>query len=227
MINNINKSTIILASNCRDNENLFKEVKEVIKKKFPNDNNLKMSILYTARMGFRNKSRANLLKDTKKMTKKWNYEKKIGIPIEYIDCSRYKNIEKCKKSIKNNKIIWIMGGDTLYLMYHLKKYGIDKLLKSQILKNNIVFVGCCAGAIISGKSINPTFIDRVSKKKMKYYIKKTYKKKFWYKNKNRKGLNLINNLDVIPHCSSKNNTLKLRKNKMYCLPEKKQLIINK
>ena len=34
------------------------------------------------------------------MTKKWNYEKQLGLPLEFIDCSRKKNYAKFEKSIK-------------------------------------------------------------------------------------------------------------------------------
>ena len=231
MIKNINKSTIVLASNCRDNPSVFNQVKKLINMKFPKEENLKISIINTARMGYRNKSRSQLLKDTKIMTKKYEYKRRLGNHVlEYIDCSRKRNYAKFEKSIKNNKIIWVTGGDTLYLMYHLKKSGFDKLLKKRILKDNIIFVGCCAGAILAGKSIMPTFIDRATKRKKKYYLKHTYKKKFWNKKNNKNSLNLVDNMHIIPHCNnnlnSKNNIISLRNKRMFCLPEKKQLIFN-
>jgi peptidase E len=161
------------------------------------------------------------------MTKKFKYEERLGLPLEFIDCSRKKNYEKFEKTIKKSKIIWVMGGDTLYLLYHLKKSGFINLLKKRIMNDNIIFVGCCAGAIISGKSINPVFIDRATRKKTKYYLKNTYKKKFWQKKNNIKCLNLVKNLDVVPHCDHRNKKKisTLKKHKMYCLPERKQLIL--
>ena len=235
MIKNYNKSSIVLASNCREDKSVFRLVKNLTKKKFPNETNLKVALITTARMGFRDKKRSILLKNTKKMTEKFEYEKRLGLPLEYIDCSRKKNYEKFEKTIKECKIIWIIGGDTLYLLYHLKKSGFINLLKKRIMNDNIIFVGCCAGAIISGKSIKPVFIDRTRKikldkymqKKTKYYLKNTYKKKFWQKKNNIQCLNLVQNLDVVPHCDHRNKKRisTLKKHKMYCLPERKQLII--
>ena len=227
MITNINKASIVLASNCRNNTLVFKQVKNLIKKKYPNLNNLKIAIIYTAQMGYRNKKRSILFNNTKKMTKKWQYEKRLGLPLEYIDCSRKHNLNKFKKYIKESKIIWVTGGDTLYLLYHLKKSGFFNILRNRILNDDIIFVGCCAGAIIAGKSILPVFIDRASRNKHKYYLKNTYKSTFWHKKKNIKGMNLINKLDILPHCNHNNNNRVFthRNNTIYCLPEKKQLIL--
>ena len=222
MLKNINKSTVLVASNCRDDKHLFTKVNELISKKFDDNNKTKISILYTPRMGFRNKTRSQLYIDTKEMIKKWKYKEKLSREFDLIDCSKSINLERCKNKINKNSILWIMGGDTLYLMYHLKKSGIADLIKKRVYKDNFLLIGCCAGAIISGNSINPTFIDRANKKKHKYYIKNTYKKKFWEKSKNCKGLNLIKNIDIVPHCTTKKKSkhFTLRNKKLYCLPEK-------
>lgn len=222
MLKNINKSTILVASNCRDDKKLFTKVNDIISNKFDNEKNRRISILYTPRMGFRNKTRSQLFIDTKEMIKKWKYKEKLLCEFDLIDCSKSINIERCKNKINKNSILWIMGGDTLYLMYHLKKSGIGDLIKKRVYKDNFLLIGCCAGAIVAGNSINPTFIDRANKRKHKYYIKHTYKKKYWEKPKNCKGLNLIKNIDIVPHCSTKkkNRYFTLRNKKQYCLSEK-------
>ena len=223
----ITKNTsVVLASDCKNNKKIMQSVRKAIKLKFNNINNekLKISMIITARMGFRNKERNKILKDTIKKCNDWKYAEKLKIPIELIDCSSKNNLKDFKKSIKTSQIIWVMGGDTLYLWYHLKKTKMDELIKDRIKNHNVLYVGCCAGSIIAGNSIYPTFASRFSKKTNKYYIKNTYKKKFWNNNDNQKTLNLIKGKDVLPHCKSRNKTFKLKKKKIYCLPEYKPLI---
>ena len=223
----ITKNTsVILASDCKHNERIMQSVRKAIKLKFSNKEkeNLKISMIMTARMGFRNKSKNIIMKETIKKCNDWKYAEKLKLPIELIDCSSKTNLKKFKKSINSSQIIWVMGGDTLFLWYHLKKTKMDELIKDRIENHNTLYVGCCAGAIIAGKSIYPTFASRFSKKTNKYYIKNTYKKKFWNKNDNQKSLNLIKEKDVLPHCNSKNKTFKFKKKKIYCLPEYKPLI---
>lgn len=223
----ITKNTsVILASDCKQNERIMQSVRKAIKLKFNNEEkeNLKISMIMTARMGFRNKSKNIIMNETIKKCNDWKYAEKLKLPIELIDCSSKNNLKKFKKSIKSSQIIWVMGGDTLYLWYHLKKTKMDELIKDRIKNHNTLYIGCCAGAIIAGNSIYPTFASRFSKKTNKYYIKNTYKKKFWNKNDNQKSLNLIKGKDVLPHCNSRNKTFKLKRKKIYCLPEYKPLI---
>lgn len=223
----ITKNTsVILASDCKKNERIMQSVRKAIKLKFNNEEkqNLKISMIMTARMGFRNKSKNIIMNETIKKCNDWKYAEKLKLPIELIDCSSKNNLKKFKKSIKSSQIIWVMGGDTLYLWYHLKKTKMDELIKDRIQNHNTLYIGCCAGAIIAGNSIYPTFASRFSKKTNKYYIKNTYRKKFWNKNDNQKSLNLIKGKDVLPHCNSRNKTFKLKRKKIYCLPEYKPLI---
>ena len=99
MIKNINKSTILVASNCRDDNKLFTKVNELISNKFDDIKNKRISILYTPRMGFRNKTRSQLYIDTKEMIKKWKYKEKLLCEFDLIDCSKRINIERCKNKI--------------------------------------------------------------------------------------------------------------------------------
>lgn len=223
----ITKNTsVILASDCKKNERIMQTVRKAIKIKFNNldKEKLKISMIMTARMGFRTKPKDILMKEAIKKCSDWKYAEKLKIPIELIDCSNKENLKKFKKSIKSSQIIWVMGGDTLYLWYHLKKTKMDELIKDRIQNHNTLYVGCCAGSIIAGNSVYPTFASRFSKKTNKYYMKNTYKKKFWNNNDNQKTLNLIKGKDILPHCNNRNKTFKLKRKKIYCLPEYKPLI---
>lgn len=222
---NISKNTsVILSSDCKKNKKIMNAVKKAVNLKFKNTKNLKISMIMTARMGFRNDTKEEIFEKTIEKCNEWKYAERLKIPIELIDCSNKKNLEKFKKSINSSQIIWVMGGDTLYLWYHLKKTNMDKLIKKRIKNNNVLYVGCCAGAIIAGESIYPTFASRFNKKTQKYYINNTYKKKYWNKKNNQKTLRLIKNKDILPHCNGKGKIIKIKTKKIFCLPEYKPLI---
>ena len=131
----IKKPSIILASKCRENKILSRTIKQTIKKKFKSLDNLKVSVIVTAKMGYRNKPRSVLLSDAIKFCEKNKFSRHFNnLAFEYIDCSSQKNLKKFKASIKKNKIILVLGGDTFYLQYHLHKSKMDKLIKKRVYK---------------------------------------------------------------------------------------------
>ena len=137
------------------------------------------------------------------------------------------NIEKFKKSINSSQIIFVLGGDTLYLMYHLKKSKMDKLIKERIKNKKALYIGCSAGSIITGNTIAPTMFLRQNKtKKQKKYLVNTYKKKYWKNKKNIKALGLFNNKNVIPHCNSRYLRLKNKLEKNLNKKTKKNICLN-
>ena len=217
-IKNINKSTLILLSKCNYKFiNFINKVKQLIKLKFKNNDKVKISLITTANyrsIANKNKTRDEIDKSLEKFKNK--LMNVLNIEIELIDCSRKKNYYRFKKSIENNNIFWVIGGDTLYLMYYLKKYKFDKLIKERILNDKIIYIGCSAGSIIIGNTIDTSFIHRRYTNLKKYYQIKTFKKKYWKNNKSRKALNLINNYDILPHCKN-NKTFKIKNKKIKCL----------
>lgn len=50
-------------------------------------------------------------------------------------------------------IIYVCGGNTFYLLYHLKKSGADKVLSKLLKKNNIIYIGVSAGSIVLAPTI--------------------------------------------------------------------------
>lgn len=220
------KNNIILASDCTKNPILAKETSYIINKKFYKKDEINISVIITAKMNFKNKSYKELTyyakKKFKNQFKLFNIDKPYN--IDYIDFSNKLNHGKGFKSLKSSDIIWVVGGDTFYLWYYLKKYNIDKIIRNRIKKDNILYIGCCAGAIIAGETINPAYIERFFKRSKRYNLENTYRKRYWYNLKNKKTLRLIKNKDFLPHCdSNKNKKIQLYKNpnKIYCLPEYK------
>ena len=177
-IKNINKSTLILLSKCNYKFiNFINKVKQLIKLKFKNNDKVKISLITTANyrsIANKNKTRDEIDKSLEKFKNK--LMNVLNIEIELIDCSRKKNYYRFKKSIENNNIFWVIGGDTLYLMYYLKKYKFDKLIKERILNDKIIYIGCSAGSIIIGNTIDTSFIHRRYTNLKKYYQIKTFKK---------------------------------------------------
>jgi len=226
MASKLHNKSVILTSNCTNNNILGEKLNVIANNKFKDTKILKISVIITAKYNKKNITEHELIKNSTKnfklQSKKFNFN--MPYEVTYIDCSKKKNLKKFEKNIKAANIIWIIGGDTFFLWYHLKKTNMDKLICKRVKNNEVIYVGCCAGAIIAGETLNPTYIARFFKKSKKYNLKNTYKNDFWLNNKNKKTLRLFKNKDFLPHCNiKKNKTLKIYNNKvkMTCLPEYK------
>ena len=55
-------------------------------------------------------------------------------------------------NINNFDVIYIIGGNTFYLMDMIRKYNFDKVIKNAI-DNGIIYIGSSAGSIILGNSV--------------------------------------------------------------------------
>lgn len=76
--------------------------------------------------------------------------RKTGVEnIKEIDIS--KDRKTWCESIKNSDVIWIEGGNTFYLLYWIRKSGLDKEIP-ELLKNK-VYIGVSAGSIAAGPDI--------------------------------------------------------------------------
>lgn len=50
-------------------------------------------------------------------------------------------------------IIYVCGGNTFYLLYHLKKSGADKILSRLLKKSNVIYIGVSAGSIVLAQTV--------------------------------------------------------------------------
>lgn len=95
------------------------------------------------------------------------------------------SIDEVKKSIAQRDVIFVIGGNTDYLMSVFIKTGFDKILP-EFLKTK-VYVGSSAGSIVIGKKLSPQAYKGL------------------YKNRNEFGttkyLELVD-LAIIPHLDS-------------------------
>ena len=235
--------TLILSSKCNSefgtniNPKLIKNINEQINKKFKDKkrHELKMTVIATPKLNLykRARSREYLFKKCKIIAK--NYSTHLKIPVTTIDCSKKENIPKFKHEIENSDIILVLGGDTFYLMYHLKKSKMDHILYKRVKNNNVIYIGCCSGSIISGSTIFPTYIyRRYPHMAKKYTLNNIYQSKYFTSKKNQKALNFIKNHDVLTYChndkiknKTKKKVIKLNKSKKFvCLHNSESLIVD-
>ena len=235
--------TLILSSKCNSefasniNPKLIRNINEQINKKFKDKkrHELKMTVIATPKLNLYNRARSRdyLWKKCKIITK--NYGVSLKIPVTTIDCSKKENIPKFKYEIENSDIILVLGGDTFYLMYHLKKSNMDRLIYKRVKNNNVIYIGCCSGSIISGSSIFPTYIyRRYPHMAKKYTLNNIYRTKYFMSKKNQKALNFIKDHDILTYCHNdkiKNKTkkkiIKLNKSKKFiCLHNSESLIVD-
>ena len=75
--------------------------------------------------------------------------KKLGFSaVDFID------IEFDSPKILNKyHIIYVCGGNTFYILYHLKKSGADKVLSKLLKKSDIIYIGVSAGSIVLAPTI--------------------------------------------------------------------------
>ena len=55
--------------------------------------------------------------------------------------------------LRNYGVVYVAGGNTFYLLHHLRKSGADAVLREMLEKRAILYIGVSAGSIIMGKSI--------------------------------------------------------------------------
>ncbi|HWS48639.1 MAG TPA: Type 1 glutamine amidotransferase-like domain-containing protein [Candidatus Methanoperedens sp.] len=83
----------------------------------------------------------------------WNVINTLGAKVTLIVLEKYGD-KSVLKLLEGQDIIWFAGGMAGYLMYWLKRCGIDKNLKNILEKNNSWFVGSSAGSMVMGQSLD-------------------------------------------------------------------------
>lgn len=102
---------------------------------------------------------------------------------------------KFKMNLLDFDIIYMLGGNTFYLMKKLKENAIDIEIANAI-NNGIIYVGSSAGSVIMGNNIETSL---------------PYDEN-WVKLENFEGLNYIEG-NIIPHANRKQDYIKTLKNK--------------
>lgn len=77
----------------------------------------------------------------------------LGMQLELIDLSKYKNkSEDLKEKLSTFDVIWFGGGNTYYLRWLMRETGFDTMAK-ELLESGVVYGGGSAGAIITGSTL--------------------------------------------------------------------------
>ena len=107
-----------------------------------------------------------------------------GFPITICDLDK-DSLSEMQEKINNAKVIVCAGGNTFYLLYHMKKSGFDKLLPS-LFEKEIIYVGSSAGSCVCSPNIS--------------YVRDEDDPGMAPKLKDYSGLNLVN-FEIYPHCT--------------------------
>ncbi len=78
----------------------------------------------------------------------------LGAKVEIVELENYEEIDIIK-IFGNSDILWFEGGKPGYLLYWIRRSGLDKVLP-EILDKGVIYVGSSAGSMICSKNINVT-----------------------------------------------------------------------
>jgi len=105
-----------------------------------------------------------------------------GFPVTTCDLDKSSS-DEVKARMENAKVIVCAGGNTFYLLYHMKKSGFDKLLPTLFMKH-IIYVGSSAGSCVCSPDIS--------------YVKDEDDSALAPELKDFSGLSLVN-FEIYPH----------------------------
>lgn len=121
------------------------------------------------------------------------YKTILDLGINESNITEYK-IGSSDIDINTFDIIYMMGGNTFYLLHMIRKYDFDNSIRDFINKGKI-YIGSSAGSEILGSSIEPALLYDENKVNMKDFT----------------GLKLVNGL-IIPHSNRKEEFINNLKN---------------
>ena len=97
--------------------------------------------------------------------------------------------------INNYDVLYMMGGNTFYLLDMIRKYEFDKII-NRFINNNKIYIGSSAGSEILGSSISPAIGYDENNVNMTDFT----------------GLKIVDGL-IVPHCNRKKEFIKKLKDK--------------
>jgi len=75
----------------------------------------------------------------------------VGAQVKCIDCA-HDTTATISEAISQAQCIWVTGGNTFFLWHHMRRSGTDAMIR-QRLKDGALYVGCSAGSIVAGLSL--------------------------------------------------------------------------
>lgn len=120
----------------------------------------------------------------------------LGVKPVELDLRKYFTSQvNLENEIKKYQAIWMAGGNVFLLRRALKQTGLDRILGDQVRKNEIVYGGDSAGAMIAGPTLKGTWNESEDEDNPNFIAEGYNKKVIW------EGLNFINYVPV-PHYQS-------------------------
>lgn len=90
-------------------------------------------------------------KDLSYLEKERKEMQNLGFKVEEIDIEG-KSENEIRNLLTDKDIIYVQGGNTFYLLKHIRKGGFDKVVK-ELLEKGVIYVGVSAGSIVAGPTI--------------------------------------------------------------------------
>ncbi len=119
------------------------DVKEEILKILPKPaNQTKVAHIITA---------SKVEEDLSYLEKENQIMKQVGLNVENVDLEG-KTENELRVLLKSRDVIYVQGGNSFYLLKHVRESGFDKVVKD-LIKSGIVYVGVSAGSYITCPTI--------------------------------------------------------------------------
>lgn len=117
--------------------------------------------------------------------------------LEYIDIEYVKGeaLLKALEALGDIDFIWAELGNTYNLQYHLRNSGGAEIIK-ELVQNGTVYVGCSAGAIVAGRSIQTALWKDWDDKTVGGSLNVD-----WHNSENSRGLDLAGGRSIFPHAT--------------------------
>jgi peptidase E len=128
----------------------------------------------------------NCFSPPRQISERGSYQCLIERKFPVIICDLDKDTpSQMKEKMEKAKVIVCGGGNTYYLLYHMKKSGFNKLLPL-LLQKGVIYVGSSAGSCVCSPNIS--------------YVRDEDDPGMAPKLKDYSGLNLVN-FEIYPHCT--------------------------
>ena len=89
-----------------------------------------------------------------KESSSWILIKSLGVKVIPVVLEE-QTTEEVEENLNKADIIWVAGGACGYLMYWMRRHGLEKTLP-KILDSKKVYIGSSAGSMIASKSLSVT-----------------------------------------------------------------------
>lgn len=89
--------------------------------------------------------------DTSWMQEEVDEMQKLGFQVEEIDIAGMSE-DALRDALVGKDIIYVQGGNTFYLLKHVRESGFDTIVK-ELIERGVIYIGVSAGTIIAGPTI--------------------------------------------------------------------------